>query len=379
MTEEIFIRELERRAEREYGGVHGAPLTFDDVLSTAHGIRRRRRAVVAGAVAAAVAVAILVPTALTGGSDRSQGPEPAPAPDVPGASVLHDGVVTRPDGSTVPVDVSNGNVVNYGVLSDGRVVVALQKPYAVRVFAPDGSLQATYPVQANVVTMSADDTVAAWVDAGHRTAVLRSGVPEPVTMEGPPSPGGEAPGHIDAVLDAEHLLVGDFNTTSGVVTPTGVTDLTTSEPLRVTDVSPDGELWAVQYADDADPQVGCSGLYDPETAAMVARSCEAANLRFSPDGRHLLSLRGDNSMFGEVAVLDLDLQPVGAFESSGKGDVVSRAAWADTAHVLVARTDWTASTWSLTKVGLTWDAPEVVVPEGPGGNPEQVAEFILSE
>ncbi len=376
MTEETFVRELGRRAD----AVHGAPLTFEAVRGTAQGIRRRRRAAAAGAVAAAVAVAILVPTVLTGGWNRSQGPDPAPpAPSAPGASVLHDGVVTHPDGGTVPVDVSNENVTNFGVLTDGRVVVALQEPYAVRVFAPDGSLQATYPAQANVVTMSADDSVAAWVDEDYRTAVLRSGAAEPATMDGPPSPGGESPGSIDAVLDAEHLLVGDFNTTTGMLTPEGVTDLSTTQPLRVSDVSPDGELWAVQYADDADPQFGCSGLYDAERAAMVARSCEAANLRFAPDGKHLLSLRGDNNMFGEVAVLDLDLRPVGEFESSGKGDVVSRAAWADATHVLVAGTDWTANTWSLTRVGLAWDDPHVVVPEGPGGNPEQVAEYLLSE
>ncbi|MDI6910100.1 hypothetical protein [Nocardioides sp.] len=380
MTEEIFTRELERRAEREYGGVHGAPLSFEDVRGTAQGIRRRRRAAAAGAVAAAVAVAILVPTVLTGGSNRSQGPDPAPAPPTaPGASVLHDGVVTRPDGGTVPVDVSNENVVNYGVLTDGRVVVATQKPNAVRVFAPDGSLQATYPVQTNVVTMSADDSVAAWVDEKYRTAVLRSGVAEPVTMDGPPSPGGESPGSIDAVLDAEHLLVGDFNTTTGTVTPAGRTDLTTSRPLRVTDVSPDGDLWAVQYADDSDPQYGCAGLYDPAAGELVARSCETAGLTFSPDGKHLLGGFYENNMAGEVAVFDRSLQPVGRFESSGRGDVVSRAAWADATHVLVSGTDWTTSTWSLTRVGLAWDDRQVVVPEGPGGNPEQVAEFILSE
>lgn len=380
MTEEIFIRELERRAEREYGGVHGAPLTFDDVRGTAHGIRRRRRAAAAGAVAAVVAAAILVPTVLTGGSPRSQGPDPAPAPaTAPGASVLHNGVVTRPDGGTVPVEVANQNVTNYGVLTDGRVVVAGQRPFAVRVYAADGTLDRQYDVQTNVITMSPGDDAVAWVGADFRIRVLASGEPEPTILAGVPMP-GESPDSIDAVLDAEHLLVGDWNTTTGEVTADGgYREITTSEPLRVSDVSPEGDLWAVQYADDADPQFGCAGLYDPETAAMVARSCEAANLRFSPDGQHLLSLRGDNNMFGEGTILDLDLQPVGSFASAGKGDVISRAAWADATHLLVARTDWTASTWSLARVGLGWDDPEVVVPERPGDNPELVAEFILSE
>ena len=39
MTEETFVRELERRAD----DVHGAPLSFDDVRGRARSIRRRRR------------------------------------------------------------------------------------------------------------------------------------------------------------------------------------------------------------------------------------------------------------------------------------------------------------------------------------------------
>lgn len=376
MTEESFVRELERRADV----VHGAPLTFEAVRSTAHGIRRRRRAGAAAAVAAAVAVLVLVPTVLTGGSTRSDGPQPAPEPPAaPGVSVLHDGVVTRPDGSTVTVDLRNQDVTQLGVLTDGRVVVALQKPYAVRVFTADGAVEATYPVDANIITMSARDDAVAWVADDLTVRVLASGSPEPAALPGIPMP-GEAAGGIDAVLDAGHLLVGDHTTTTEVLTPTGTEPLTTSEPFRVLDVSPDGDLWSVAFIPTAEnEQYGCSGLYDPDASRLVARSCDVSGLRFSPDGQHLLSLRGDNNMAGEGTILDLELQPVGAFESSGKGHVISRAGWADATHVLVAETDWTSSTWSLVEVGLAWDDPQVRVPEDQGGNPERVAEFIVSE
>jgi hypothetical protein len=380
MTEETFARELERRADQALGGLHGAPLTFEDVRTRARGIRRRRRAAAAGAVAALVAVAIVVPATLTGGSDRSQGPDPAPpAPTAPGASVLHDGAVTRPDGSTVPVDVSNANVTDFGVLTDGRVVVALQRPYAVRVFAADGRLQATYPVQANVITMSADDSVAAWVDEDYRTAVLRSGVAEPATMDGPPSPGGESPGSIDAVLDAEHLLVGDFNTTTGVLTPEGVTDLTTSEPLRVSDVSPDGGLWAVQLPrPGADPQFGCSGLYDPATEELVAENCDTSLLEFSPDGRHLTGARGDNAMWGSVEVFDVGLREVGRIELEGQ--VVKDWGWADAEHVLATVAALHGSPQgTLVRVAADGTAPETVAGPVEGPNAESPPEFILSE
>ena len=148
MTEETFVRELERRADH----VHGAPFSFDDVRGKARSIQRRRRTAVAGAAAAVVAAAIVLPMALTGGSEGTS-PEPAPSPPTstpttppstpgtPGAPVLHDGVLTLADGSTVPVDVGNAEVNQLGVLTDGRIVVASSKPYGVRVYAADGNLE----------------------------------------------------------------------------------------------------------------------------------------------------------------------------------------------------------------------------------------------
>ncbi|MFC7492866.1 MULTISPECIES: hypothetical protein [unclassified Nocardioides] len=375
MTEETFARELERRADQ----IQGAPLALETVRGRARRIQRRRRTAVAAGVAAAVAAVVLVPAVLTGGgSDRA--PEPAPVPPAaPGASVLHDGVVTLPSGDTVPLDVDDADVSQLAVLTDGRIVVGMSQPLGVRVYAPDGTRQATYDVDTNAITSSAQDDAVAWVAEDLTVRVLASGVAEPTTLAGIPMP-GEASGSIDAVLDPEHVLVGDWNTTTGELTVEGYRELTTSEPLRVTDVSPDGDLWAVQYADDSDPQFGCSGLYEPEAAQeMVARTCGAASLRFSPDGQHLLSLVGDNNMFGIGTTYDLDLEEVGGFESAGKGDVISRAAWADATHLLVARTNWDTLQWSLDRVGVDWGDAEVVVPEQGGGNPEIVQEFVFSE
>ncbi|MBB3041362.1 hypothetical protein [Nocardioides soli] len=373
MTEETFVRELERHAD----DVHGVPLTLETVRGRARQIRRRRRAAAVAGVAAAVAAVVLVPAALTGGGSE-RAPEPAPPLTAPGSSVLHDGVVTKPDGETVPLDVDNSNVTGIAVLTDGRIVLATQRPSAVQVFSAGGGHAATYPVAVNSITASARDDAVAWVGKDLSVRVLSSDVAEPVTLAEIPMP-GEAVGSIDAVLDAEHLLVGDWNTTTGELTQAGYRELAITEPLRVSDVSPDGELWSVQYADDSDPQFGCSGLYDPSSQQMTARTCDTSGLRFAPDGRHLLGLRGDNNMFGEASTYDLELQEIGRYESKGKGDVISRAAWADATHLVVARTDWKTSTWSLERVDLAWDDPEVVVPEAPGRNPESVQEFVLSE
>ncbi|QWF23440.1 hypothetical protein KM427_06890 [Nocardioides sp. LMS-CY] len=374
MTEETFVRELERHAD----DVHGVPLTLETVRGRARQIRRRRRTAAAVGVAAAVAAVVLVPAALTGGGSE-RAPEPAPPLTAPGSSVLHDGVVTKPDGETVRLDVDNADVTQLGVLTDGRIVLAVQRPSQVRVYAADGSLDATYPVRQNVFSMSPRDDAAAWVAKDLTVRVLASGTTEPATWARIPRlPGTD--GNISAVIDPGHLLVDDGTATSVEMTSAGESALTTPEPFRVVDVSPDRKLWAVSFVPDADhEQFGCSGLYEPETGTVVARSCDVGYLEFAPDGQHLMALRGDNNMFGEASTYDLDLQEIGRYASAGKGDVISRAAWADATHLVVARTDWKTSTWSLERVDLTWDDPEVVVPEAPGRNPESVQEFVLSE
>lgn len=373
--ETLLTTELSRRAD----AIAGAPLTFESVRGRAHGIRRRRRTRAAAVVAAAVALAVIVPTVLSGGSGGSDGIEPAPAPPTaPGSSVLHDGALTLPDGDTVQVDVDNADVSQMGVLTDGRIVFAMLQPRAVRVYGPDGSLDEQYPVEADVITMSAGGDAVAWVAKDLTVQVLASGAAEPATLPAIPMP-GQASGGIDAVVDAQHLLVGDHTTTTGILTPDGVEDLATSKPFRVIDVSPSGDLWAVAFMPTVEhEQYGCSGLYDPEAGEVVAQRCDTPGLQFSPDGRHLLSLAGDNNMYGEALMFDRDLTQVGRFSPEGETVVVSRAGWSDPTHLVVGVTDWQTSRWSLVRVGLDGSDPEVVGPEAPGRNPETIAEYIVS-
>jgi hypothetical protein len=380
MTEETFVRELERQAR----SVHAAPLTFDAVRDRAHRIRRRRQAAATGAVAAVVALALLVPTVL-GGQHRSRAPEPAPAPAVaPGTSVLHDGTLTRPDGSTVDIGVDNADVTRLGVLRDGRVVVATTRPYAVTVYASDGAEQRRYDVQLNDVTMSADDTLAAWIGADFRVRVLESGHATPTTLPSV-SPGGESPGAIDAVLGSDcaaggcTVLAGDGTTTTTAATVDGATRLRTARPLRVIDVAPDGSSWSVQYPEDTEPQFGCAGLYDPDARRMTAHRCDLAGLLFSPDGEHLMGLAGDNNMADRVDVVDRDLRDAGSFRPGGPAQVVSRAAWADSGHLLVAVAGLQGDEWSLVRVDTSGSAAGTVDGPTPGRNPELVTEYRLSD
>ena len=369
MSQETFERELARRAD----DVHGAPLSFDDVRGKARTIQRRRRAAAAGTLAAAVALVVIVPSVFTGGQGKgSQAPEPAPP--VPGhTAVLHDGTLTRADGSEVDLGVDNADVSQLGVLTDGRAVLAMQQPYGVRVYSADGATHTDYPAAYNVITMSPRDDVVAWVAKDATVRVLATGAPDPATLP------GEVTGSIDAVLDPEHLLVGDSPTTWGELTPDGVSRLETSEQFRVLDVSPDGGLWAVSFVPDADHQYGCGGLYDPATDEVVQRSCDVNPVAFSPDGEHLLSGYFENNMTGDVTVVDLDLRPVATFDPAGGSAVVSRAAWADADNLLAAVSDWRTSSWSLERAGLDGGDPKVLAGPDTGGNPETVVEYLLSE
>lgn len=375
LTEELG-RELHRRVDALYD----APLTLDDVRGRARGIRRRRRVAAAASIAAAVAVVATVPAVLSGSLDRADGPQPAPPAPTHSAhtAVLHDHEVTLPDGGTVPVDLDNADVTQLGLLTDGRIVAAMSEPYAVRVYAADGTLDAQYPVQSNAITMSTRDDAVAWVADDFTVRVLASGAAEPTKLPGIPMP-GESAGSIDAVLDPQHLLVGDHTTTVSELTPHGVRDLHTSEPLRVSDVSPGGDLWAVTFMATNGRDLGCAGLYDPDTDQVVARNCEVYDLTFAPDGTHLLGGYFENNMASDVPVLDRDLRKVGGFAPEGRTAAVSRVAWADATHLVAGVTDWKANTWSLERVDLEGGDPEVVDRPSPGGNPEMVAEYQFSE
>lgn len=372
MSEEIFTRELDRRADH----VHGVPLTVADVRGRARSIRRRRRSGAAAAVAAVVALMVLVPTVLSGDGRRAV--EPAP-PARPLTAYLHDGVVERSDGTRVDIGVDSPEVTQVSMLTDGRVVMAMQEPYAIRSYRPDGTLEAQFPAGANRLTTSADGTAIAWVAKDRTIRVLTSGTPEPAVLPGIPMP-GESAGTIDAVLDADHLLVGDYTRTTGEITPAGFEERTWSEPMWVSDVSPDGELWAVDLPAGANEQFGCAGLYHPGADAVVARTCDTSYLRFAPDGQHLLGSRGDNNMVGEAQVLDLDLQRV--WSSRVSGAVVSRLSWAGDDDLYVAMTDLTGQDWQLVRERAVppLDDQDPVVLDGPapGGNPEMVSEYLFS-
>lgn len=361
----------------------GASVSFDGVRGRARSIRRRRAAGTAGAVAAAVAVVLVVPT-LLGGADapRSDRPQPAPPASgpVPRPAVLHAGSFTLPDGTERDLGIGQ-DVGSFGVLSDGRLVVTDRARSRIEVY--DGSsLTATYPVDLLSLTMSSTHRVAAWVDQDWQVQVLESGRAEPVQLAPVPLPGETVP-VIDAVVGSDcasggcRVLAGEGNLTVAETDVDGAEDLGTGEDLRITDVSADERTWAVSFPPEDGEQYGCVGLYDVASTTVTARSCTTANLRFSPDGRHVVGGYVENGASARVSVLDRGLRPVRVYAPDQR--VVSGATWADDTHLLAAVAGVYGRGWTLESVDIGDGASSTLGGPDDGVPPESGTEFLFSQ
>lgn len=380
MSEHTTLEErLARSLDQQAGGLTDAPFTLGDVRGRATSIRRRRRAVAAGIVAAVVAVAL--PAALLGGrgGDDSRGVDPAPpSSEAPRAAYAHDGVVTLPGGRTATLPDAVAAPTEIALLADGRLVATAGR--TVVVLAADGSVEQQHRVRANALTVDGDRLVA-WQAPDRSVRVLESGVADPVVFPGIPVP-GEAESSIDAILgagcatDGCQVLGGEGSVTDEAVGVDGASNLATSEPLRVLDVSPDQATWAVQYADDSDPQFGCVGLYDAGTGTMTARSCgETALPQFSPDGERLLGMMGDGGTWADLEILDRDLRVVRRIDPGP--EVIADATWETSTSLLVVQSASDGSTWSLVRYDAGSGAGEVVA--GPVPGRELEPPYVVSE
>lgn len=395
--EERLGATLRERADhlQRIGGGDAAPLTLDGVRRRATSIRRRRRAATgAGVLAAAVAVvAVGVGTA---GLWRDPMPVQPVAPSgAPADSWLLDGVVTRPDGSTVTVPFGETDLSEvpettgstpFGVLTDGRIVGTLYDPdggpASVVVVAPDGTVESEHPSGFGVVAMGPGDRTAAWIGADGRARVLESGDAEPVELARVPDARNST---VMGVLGSDcagggcRVLAGQYvDGASRMVDSSGVRQVDLPEQMRVTDISPDGSLWAADLVASSDPQFGCAALYDPALGEVIARNCETSSLEFSPDGEHLLGVRGDNNMISQAIVLDRDLETVATFESA-RGEALSRAGWAAAGHVWLVRAGFEGTDWRLERVAIEDGEVEQVAGPLRGPNPEIGSAFQISE
>ena len=173
-------------------------------------------------------------------------------------------------------------------------------------------LESEHEVASNAITMSADDTLVAWLDEdlpGHRAGERRAGADHVrqrrtdaggVTQQ--PRRGAAAPDARPRVHGAGRGLRHHHDQVT--VRSAASIDLRTSEPLRIEDVSPDGEQWAVTFP----PTVRASSSGARASTSPPPKRDRAPVrhhlLLFSPDGTHLTAARGDNSMWGSVEVIN---------------------------------------------------------------------------
>jgi hypothetical protein len=141
--------------------------------------------------------------------------------------------------------------------------------------------------------------------------------------------------------------------------------------LVLSDVhAPDGDvvlMAASETSQDPDQQP-CAVLLEPD-GTQRARTCDAAYLRFSPDGTRVQGATYENSATNEVVVLDTDLRVLATITPAGS--TISRIAWEDDGSLLAAELTYAGSrtTWSLVRYLVSDPAtPEVVV--GPVRGPD---------
>ena len=84
--------EMSDAFDRRVRDLHEAPLSFDQVTTRARGIRRRRRAAVAGGILAVAAVITPIAVITAGDAGRTDGVPPAATPEPDG----HRLVLARP-------------------------------------------------------------------------------------------------------------------------------------------------------------------------------------------------------------------------------------------------------------------------------------------
>ena len=351
MSEETFVRELERRAD----DVQPRHLQFEDVRDSAYRIRRRRRIAASGAVAAAVAAAVLLPAALLGGSPSSDRPEPAPpAPTItPGQSAPFDLDAPRGDAPRVLYervadsvaidddgehDLPRGTsqVVPYGdgflALADGENPTPVQ----LRLYRLDADYNVVEdlgPV-GSAIRASTDGRRTAWMEVAPNEAFLVVAEDGEVVQR-LPLPEGNIGFPVGFTATGTVYNIEERDSGGSWTWEVAVGDQRTPVPHLgyVWDASPVSDLIVGSTGFDKKanlPRVGAVA-----GSELLWQDCCYQVEDLSPDGSLVLGYPDEGTpMFPRLTVLDARTgQKVLEFDGGGRATVVE-AAWEDDGHVL---------------------------------------------
>jgi len=349
MSEETFVRELERRSE----DVLPRHLAFEDVRATAHGIRRRRRLAASGAVAAVVAAVVIGPGML-GASQRDAGPDPAPSPPVitdgrkvsfdlgapegeaprvlyqrttDGVAIDAEGEHPLPEGTTQVVPYQDG----YVAVADGDSPLEVKQ----RLYRLDADFQTVEdlgPVLAPVA-FTADGSRIAWAEIGPDRAativrddgagILRTTLP---AGQLPRLVGFTGAGTVLSLDDGDQDLGDRVLDAQG-----GLTELRGLE--YVWDASPVSDLVVGNARWDDRVGLACAGTVRDGT--RIRSQCHYQVEDLGPDGSLVIAYPDEATPSnGRLTVLDAEtLEPRVRFVGD-RGARIVEAAWEDDDHVL---------------------------------------------
>ncbi|KRF18943.1 hypothetical protein ASG90_03390 [Nocardioides sp. Soil797] len=376
-TEKDLTAEFHHQADR----IDGSPISFDDVVGTAGRIKRRRR--VTTGVAALAAAAVIVPTAMFGGSlfDNDAAPEPArpgiqqvhdvtldpslPEGDPPKLAYTDADKLVEPDGTTTTMEqvyagtdrVGDEYLAAYGFEGAEPMIDIL-----------DSDLTVTETVKTNSgAVASADHTVAAWI-ARDNTIMTRfdgqsvalgkaDGVyPQPVAILGSGSCMEEAGGcRVFFNAQGKGPMAADSH---------GNIEEVPGSFTNIGAVSPDNLIAGLVTPQNAAPTDDlCSAVYDEQASKRLFKTCGWTfdnGAGFSPDNLLLVgqSVESDGSSPRSITVVDartgkkvlgIDLpdKPRTAY--------IGGSTWEDDEHLLVrtSRTTMTSpGVENLYRVGL---------------------------
>ena len=351
MSERDFVRELEHRAD----DVRPTHVRFEDVRAAAHRIRRRRRIAVSSVAAALVAGAVLVPTALLGGSPSNDRPEPAPlVPTItPGQTVPFDLDAPQGDAPRVPYlrvadavaidadgehDVPSGTsqLVPYG---DGYLALAdgdNPTPVQLRLYRLDADYEVVGdlgPV-GSAIRASADGRRTAWMELTPTQAFLVTAQDGEVVQR-LPLPEGNIGYPVGFTAAGTVYNIEKLDSSGGWTWEVAVGDARTPVPHfnYVWDASPVSDLVV--------GETGFNTLANlPRVGAMAGsellwEDCCYRLEDLSPDGSLLVGYPDEGTpMAPRLTVLDARTgQKVLEFDGGGRATVVE-AAWEDDGHVL---------------------------------------------
>jgi hypothetical protein len=381
----LLTNEMRSRTD----GMHGTPLSFQDVRGKATSIRRHRR--LASGLGVAAAIAVIVPTAMfaTNGNDSS----PQPATQSPTVTDTN-----TPSPTSTPTmgadphaldvtDLPTGAPPAYPILGPGEMAAAQTDEALVRwtaegvVVETAGRTFGPYP-SSHGMAVNAAGTAVAWPTDEGDVMVWADGEAEPFKLAGL----GATDVRVGAVTgsDCRRGQASDctYYVSRWSANASGPEAFAISGDGGLGNVDPERTIVSVRDANDEGRVLGltevrddgtCSALLDPAESGSepLLATCAHALDAFSPDGSYVLASDsyGDGIGAGQIAIYSTvgDLR-ADRMRTEDSMAFYNDAVWEDETHVLF--TVYQDGEWSMVRMDVDGAMEFAIAPQK--GNQDSV-------